>query len=332
MSASTNMKRKAENTALEQAAASKCRRLPVACSTSHNAAESGPSTSKKRKAEDVALEQPATPAKRVVFTFQEPREVSTAKLKGILKSSAPVRILSWERMLDHPEVKNPHMVRSRGDSYPEGPVSVERALALLGARDTRSRFSAYQLLSIYLKEGRGELLQQESVRAFAQYFVRDLDSNNHPSLIQAALKCTSHFLSNQSIAVMFTQGEVQHMMMRILHLVNTTNEARTCHLAVWILASNEIPSRWLLPFLLQMIQALTSNLDSRFEASSITSGCLDGISTVFARFPNEAVATTQTWFKPVLTKSKSTIPRIQSKALRLMRMAILAPRPNGVSM
>ncbi|KAF9913480.1 hypothetical protein BX616_009966 [Lobosporangium transversale] len=37
----------------------------------------------------------------------------------------------------------------------------------------------------------------------------------------------------------------------------------------------------------QIIQALTSNLDSRFESPSITSGCLEGISTMFARL---------TWF------------------------------------
>ncbi|KAI1317036.1 hypothetical protein EDD11_009102 [Mortierella claussenii] len=275
----------------------------------------------------------ASPSKRVAFSpnkqesrLSNPNTALISKLKGILKPPPPLRILDGELGIGiSTSGARSNQMMGRGNSTTDEESFVKTALVSLESEDLQWRSSAYLNLQAKFREGDDKPYLnevRETMRTFVTYLLRDLDSSNPPSLVQAALKCTSYYFFNQSIVVMFTPKETELLLAQLLHLINTTTEKPTCNLAIWTLSSARVAPRLLLPFLTQMIQAFLDNLDSRFKSSSITSESLGGLFSLFVQFPNEILTNVQAWLNPVLMRLVSSIPGIRSRALELLTMAI----------
>ncbi|KAF9916909.1 hypothetical protein BX616_002441, partial [Lobosporangium transversale] len=336
---------------LEQASASKSRRLAATDNTGENegatvdsdsSTQLDPSTSRKRKLESTMPEQTSSSkSRRLSVADVVSTEVATGPAydaQVAAEEAAPKRGVTFSLEKQEPQLSSPRTAQAnklkgvlkapaptRGNHSEDG-ICVEAALVSLESGDAQVRSSAYLKLRadsnqnnkipLYLSEA------ADSMRAFARHFMRDMDLSNPPSLVQAALRCMDYFLSDHLVAATFTQGETESLLTQILHLINVTSEEQTCCLAICTLASTGAPSSLLLPFLPRMIQTFLSNLNPRFESPSITCECLGGLCSVFAQYPYKIVATVQAWLFPVLMKVISVIPCIRSKALGLLTMAI----------
>ncbi|KAF8979992.1 DNA-binding protein rif1 [Entomortierella lignicola] len=253
----------------------------------------------------IAVIEASSPSKRVAFSpnkqesrFSNPNSVQVSKLKGILKP-APLRIEDGDLVQGERDVTHPvsifgtgsRIFSFSGDPSTDAESFVKTALASLESDDLQLRAMAYMELQAKIRAGDDKPyldVVRLTMRTFATYLMRDLDSSNPPSLIQAALKCTSFYFYNQSIP--------------------------TCNLAIWSFTSAKIPQRILMPFVPQMFKAFLENLDSRFKSSSITSESLS--------FPTEIVSHVHEWLVPVVTRLVSNVPGIRSRALELLTAAI----------
>ncbi|CAO3566385.1 unnamed protein product [Mortierella alpina] len=275
----------------------------------------------------------ASPSKRVAFspnnqasTHSTPnRQSSTAgRLKGILKLSSQQSELDGGQTLGHGDTGVASTRYGAGWSGGGGTIVTE-ALSSLQTDDMQIREMTYTSLLGKLRSS--DLTRhvddlRESMRHFAACLLRDLDPSNPSSLLQVALKFLGYCFFNQAIVAMFTSKELESLLTRTLYLINTTTEKPVCNLAIWSLASSKLPPRCVAPFLPQMIQEYSTNLDSRFKSLSIMNESLVGLAAVFEQYPSEIVPHVQTWLIPAITRLVYHVPGIRSKALNLISLCI----------
>ncbi|KAG0371087.1 DNA-binding protein rif1 [Gamsiella multidivaricata] len=261
----------------------------------------------------------ASPSKRVAFSpnKQESRLsnpstlLSHTKLKSILKPPAPFRI---------EEADNERSIAPISEAEP----FITDAMFALTSEDPQLRAATYLDLQAKLRMGDGKMYQnevRETIRRFTAYSCRDLDPSNPSALVQAVLKCIGFYFFNQSFAALFTAQELDPLMNRILHIINTTNEKPTCTLAIWCFVTSRVPSRLLTPYITRMVQVFSDNLDNRFQSMAISSESLVGLFSLFSQFPGDILPHVQTWLIPVISKLVVKVPGIRSKALELITMA-----------
>ncbi|KAF9984565.1 DNA-binding protein rif1 [Mortierella antarctica] len=275
----------------------------------------------------------ASPSKRVAFspnkqasTHSTPnRQISTAgRLKGILKLSSQQGELEGGQTLRRGDSGAPSTRHGTGWSG-EGGTMVAEAISSLQTDDIQIRETTYTSLLAKLRSS--DLTPhldnlRESMRIFAACLLRDLEPSNPPSLVLVALKFQGYCFFNQTIVAMFTAKEVESLLTRTLYLINTTTEKPVCNLAIWSLASSKLPPRYVAPFLSQMIQEFSTNLDSRFKSLSIMNESFVGLAAIFTHYPSEIVPNIQTWLIPVISRLIYHVPGIRTKALKLITLCI----------
>ncbi|KAF9439066.1 hypothetical protein BGZ76_000548 [Entomortierella beljakovae] len=187
----------------------------------------------------------ASPSKRVAFSpnkqesrFSNPNNIIVGKLKSILKP-VPLRIEGGELVRSDHDTGSVYLDDSttkKGESssnqIPENGAFVKAAIASLESGDSQLWASIYIDLQLKFRAGDDKLYldeARESMRAFAACLSRDLELSNPPSLVQAALKCTSYFFYNQSIVSMFTKNETEAIVAQILNLINEAAEKIVKH-------------------------------------------------------------------------------------------------------
>ncbi|KAF9360648.1 DNA-binding protein rif1 [Mortierella sp. AD094] len=256
----------------------------------------------------IAVVEAASPSKRVAFSpnkqesrFSNPNTLQVNKLKSILKP-APLRLDDGELLQsDRDGALSTGLVSTRGLSYSNSHSTdaesfVKTALGSLESDDLQLRASAYMDLQTKIRTGDDKPylgVVRQTMRTFATYLMRDLDSSNPPSLYVVTPLLWSRLLSKP-----------------------------TCNLAIWSFTSAKIPPRILTPFVPQMIRAFLDNLDSRFKSSSITSESLSALFSLFVQFPGEIVPHVQEWLVPVIMRLVSGVPGIRSRALELLTTAL----------
>ncbi|KAF9171748.1 DNA-binding protein rif1 [Mortierella sp. AD010] len=250
----------------------------------------------------IAVIEAPSPTKRVAFSpnkqesrFSSPNMSQVSKLKSILKP-APLRLDDGELMqYDRDGALSTGVASTRSFSYlsnqsTDAESFVKSTLGSLGSDDLQLRASAYTDLQARIKTGDDKPyldVIRQTMRTFATYLMRDLDSSNPPDLYVVTL----------------------------LRLRSLSKALRpTCNLAIWSFTSAKIPPRILAPFVPQMIRAFLDNLNSRFKSSSITSESLS--------LPGEIVPHVQEWLVPVVMRLVSNVPGIRSRALELLTSAL----------
>ncbi|KAF9573000.1 DNA-binding protein rif1 [Mortierella alpina] len=273
-----------------------------------------------------------SPSKRVAFspnkqasTRSTPnRQAPTAgRLKGILKLSQQSE-QDGGQTLRHGDTGAPFTRYGTGWST-EGGTIISEAISSLQTDDIQLRESTYASLLTKLRANDlNEYLEdlRESIRLFASCLQRDLEPSNPSSLLQVALKFLGYCFFNQAIVAMFTAKELESLITRTLHLVSTATEKPVCNFAIWSLASSKLPTRCVAPFLPQLIQEYSTNLDSRFKSLSIMNESLVGLTAIFKQYPSEIVPHVQTWLIPTIMRLIYHVPGIRSKALDLITFCI----------
>ncbi|KAF9183259.1 hypothetical protein BGZ51_004148 [Haplosporangium sp. Z 767] len=246
-----------------------------------------------------------SPSKRVVFSPNKSESrLSTPtipspsgnKLKSILKRAT----YRSEDMDDYPNEYHGQQLQgsaTTGQGFDGDEPSVSAAVAALASDDTQIRTKAYTALQAKFKT---------------------VDEG----LVQQAIKCTGIYLFNFQIVALFTGKEIESILNQVLKLVNTTNEKSICHCGLWTLASARLPAKSLIPFIPQLIQVYSENLDSQFKSLSIMNESLSGIYAIFCQFPSEILPYVQTWLTPVILRLVHNIPGIRSKANDIISIAI----------
>ncbi|KAG0207412.1 DNA-binding protein rif1 [Mortierella sp. GBA30] len=278
----------------------------------------------------------ASPSKRVAFspnkqesTYSIPNRQAApvGKLKGILK------LTSQQGEHDSGQTSKRGFTNATtfnaGDSNAaradEQEPFVQSAVSSLESADVKVRETTYFSLLAKLRASdlNNHLYDlQDSIRIFASCLTRDLNPSSPSSLIQSGLKFLGYCFFNQSIVAMFTAKEIESLIVQVLDLINNATEKPICNLAVWSLASAKLPSRCLAPFLPQLIQTYSDNLDSRFKSLSIMNESLVGLNAIFTQYPTEIVPHVQTWLIPVIMRLIYHVPGIRSKALDLIMLCI----------
>ncbi|KAF9205446.1 DNA-binding protein rif1 [Haplosporangium sp. Z 27] len=145
----------------------------------------------------IAVIEASSPSKRVAFSpnkqesrFSNPNSVQVSKLKGILKP-APLRIEDGDLVQGERDVTHPVSIFGTGSrifSFSGDPSDAESfvktALASLESDDLQLRAMAYMELQAKIRAGDDKPyldVVRLTMRTFATYLMRDLDSSNPPS-------------------------------------------------------------------------------------------------------------------------------------------------------
>ncbi|KAG0057014.1 DNA-binding protein rif1 [Gryganskiella cystojenkinii] len=287
----------------------------------------------------------ASPSKRVAFSPNKQESVlsvpgkavkALSTLRGILKPT-PFRLddhaTATEATQNNTNINSNTLASSSsttnsGDPKMETPAALEafakKTIAELASPDPQVRTTAYSSLQATFRvcpENMQLSAVKKSLKGFVACNQRDIDLSNPSALVQAALKCLGYYFFQPGICAMFTNQELETYLTKILSIIDTTTDKATCNLAVWILSTTRIQPKIMAPFIPQMIQAFSQNLDSRFKSLSIMSECLVGLFVCFHNHPTEILPNVQHWLIPLISRLVHAIPGIRSKALETIIVA-----------
>lgn len=202
----------------------------------------------------------------------------------------------------------------------------DSVLAELAAddRDADRRIDAYLALNnvFQLEDTDGSVrVLQFHLPAFLRAIHADLQHATVRDLLHVALRTLAYLMFHSTLAASFAPHQVEVFLSDIISRVVTSQEPATYKLCVWLLSIQNLDVTQQ-DFLPRVLETTALAILNPFNDREIETQALKGVHLIVSKHAALAITTLPTlrkWFRPVVSRVRSSKPEIRQKAIAVLQ-------------